>query len=192
MATKTVDRPAVTPTTDSLAGGASLLRGLGDTSIKSAPLRSLKNRALPSGLDLKKPPAQGNLQTKYESYKRGPNGGSFPAEVTADLNGKNGASAIVKGKLNAERTKFTDVTSVRVTVPFLGGAGKGGLGAEGNSGIVEVGLSSSNSDQLFAGDEAALLRDLDDRLSALPAGVDRNRLAERFAPVERTRKTQRA
>lgn len=37
--------------------------------------------------------------------------------------------------------------------------------------IVEVGLSSSNSDQLFAGDEAALLRDLDDRLSALPAGV---------------------
>ncbi len=37
--------------------------------------------------------------------------------------------------------------------------------------IVEIGLSSSNRDQLFAGDEAALLRDLDDRLSALPPGV---------------------
>lgn len=37
--------------------------------------------------------------------------------------------------------------------------------------IVEVGLSSSNSDQLFAGDEAQLLCDLDDRLNALPRGV---------------------
>ncbi|MDA3039433.1 MAG: hypothetical protein O3C27_07850 [Actinomycetota bacterium] len=37
--------------------------------------------------------------------------------------------------------------------------------------IVAVGLSSSNSDQLFTGDEAQLLDELDERLHALPAGV---------------------
>lgn len=37
--------------------------------------------------------------------------------------------------------------------------------------VLEVGLSASHCDDLFAGDEADLLRELDDRLAMLPAGI---------------------
>jgi hypothetical protein len=113
------DRSAVTPTTDSLAGGASLLRGLGDK------------------LDVKKPPSM-KVETKYDSYKPSAKGagGSFPAEVTTDVRG---AKVIVKGTPKGGTLK--DITSVRGTVPVLGGAGSVGLGTEGGrSSIVTGGI----------------------------------------------------